>query len=121
MCVKIFKNQNEYKYDSNKSFDSQIEGSTQIVVSYEPNDKNIEHFLKEVQNCVLSGINPQLNIKVEYNNFLSGFKMKKTISKTLGDICLNEVIKMIVISQNEMDKKLEELANMCNHRDIDVK
>lgn len=121
MCIKIIKDSSECEYDIEKPFLEQFCGSTEVIVKYRPDDEQIESFLKEMQICVNNGLNPNLNVKVQYGDSFMGFKTKKKLDKTISDIKLNEIVKLMVLSQLDVDKKLEELSSMCSKREIDVK
>lgn len=117
MCVKLIKNNEEHEYDCNKTLQEQAIGCTEILVNYQPNDKEIEKFLQEMQYCVKSGYNPDIAVKVEYGDFLMGYKTNKEIVRALNDIQVNEIIKLIALSQHGTDKKLEEISMMCANRE----
>jgi hypothetical protein len=121
MCVKIIKDNLECEYDTGRPFLEQFCGSTQVIVKYKPDDEQIDTFLKEMELCVNSGVNPNLNIKVQYGDSFSGFKTKKEFDKVNTDIKINEVVKLMVLNHLDTDKKLEELSSMCSKREIDVK
>jgi hypothetical protein len=121
MCVKIIKNNIILEYDLDKDFAEQMQGSTQVVVNYRPQDEEIEHFLHEMQMCAATGMDPKLNIKIHYNDFLDGYKTKKKLKKALNDIDVNELVKLMVLSQVSADNKLEELSAMCLNREADAK
>lgn len=121
MCIKIFKNGVETPYDMQKPIEPQVADSTEISIDYEPNCDEISIFLKDVERCVDTGSNLNLNLKIKYGNFLMGYKLKKQMKKAVNDISLNEIIKLLVLSQHSADRKLEELANICSNRACDVK
>ena len=120
MCVKIIKDNITLDYDSKASFMSQVDGASEVLVNYQPNDKSIGKFLQELQKCADSGVEPKLNIRVDYNGFLSGYKVKKSLTKALNDISLNQIIKLMALSHSEADKRLEEISELCKNRECDV-
>jgi hypothetical protein len=121
MCVKLCKNDETYEYDFSKPLLNQIDGCTDILIKYEPDDENIRHFLQEIQHCAKIGVNPNVKIRVEYSNFLMGFKTKNEIKTALNDINLNEVIKLLVLMQRDTDQKLAEMSNICANRECNGK
>jgi hypothetical protein len=116
MCVKLVKNNIEVEYNCDKPLMDQVYGVSEIVVNYRTNDKEIKTFLKEMQKCVSTGVNPKVKVRVEYNDFLNGYKTKKKIAKAMNDIALNEVIKLVALMQHSIDKSLEELSLTCLNR-----
>jgi hypothetical protein len=115
MCIKIIKPDIELKYDINKSLEDQIVGYKQIVVDYEPNDPTMDKFLDEVERFCQKGISRPLNIKVKPNSYVTGAKIRSRIADFNKDMGLNDVIKTVVLSYDAVDKKLEELSNICKN------
>lgn len=113
MCVMIIHDNKEVKYNPNISLESQIENSKEIVVNYVPGDSSVGIFVKEMESLIKKGLSKAVNLKVNHNDNIFGLKTKKAISKVQCDMRLNELIKLLVISQREVDKKLEDLMNMC--------
>ena len=120
MCVKILRNEIEFPFDCSLPLEIQVADATEVRVNYQPNDAEVEKFLQEVDRCSKSGSDLKMNLKIEYNNFLAGFKVKKQLRKALSDISVNEIIKLMVLSQVEADKKLQELSAMCLNRESNV-
>jgi hypothetical protein len=114
MCIKIIRAEDEIKYDINKPLEEQIRGSKQIVVDYEPNDPSLEKFLDEIERFCQTGISRTFNIKVNHNSSIMGAKVKNKMKMYSKDLELNEVIKSLVNSFSNTDKKLEEIAEMCS-------
>lgn len=119
MCVKLIKDSIPMSYDPSSPLKDQIDASTIVLVNYQPNDEEICSFLKDVQHCASTGQHLDLNLKVDYGYYLDGFKVKKQLKKALSDISLNEIIKLMALSQSETDRKLSELSSMCYNREID--
>lgn len=111
MCIKLINSEQEIPYDISKPLEEQIKGCKQIVVNYEPFDKSVDKFLQEIERFAKTGVDAKLSIKVIHNDHLSGSNIKRKIKKATNGVALNEIIKLIVLSQIETDKKLEELAN----------
>lgn len=121
MCIKILKSEEEVSYDANRPLEDQIKGSKQIVVNYEPCDPSIDTFLDEVERLCKNGITASLNIKFNHNNHLNGAKMGKEMAKLSKDLDLNEVIKLMVTAQADVDKKLGEMSGICLDKNCRVK
>lgn len=113
MCVKIVRSKAEVSYDMNTPLEEQLKGCKQIVVNYEPKDPAIDKFLGEVERLCKNGISTKLNIEFNHNNFLLGAKTSKQLAKLAKQLDFNEIIKFMVNSHAESDKKLEEIANYC--------
>lgn len=111
MCIKLINCTQEIPYDIERPLEDQLEGCRQIVVNYEPFDKQVDKFLQEVQRFAKTGVSVNLNVKVIHNDNIAGFKVKRSLAKATNDITLNEIIKLMVLKQIEADKKLEDLAN----------
>lgn len=111
MCIKIVNGHQEIPYDIGKPLEDQLSGCEQIVVNYEPFDKSVDKFLQEVDRFAKTGVCAKLSIKVIHNDHVFGFKIKQKLKKSTNDITLNEIIKLMVLAQIEIDKKLEDLAN----------
>jgi hypothetical protein len=121
MCVVMVKNNIRCSFDPQGDFMEQTKGCTEVVVHYKPEDKEIEKFLQEIKKCAQNGIRLDLSVKVDYDNYLSGFKTKKEIKAAMNDIRLNEVIGLLALSQHSTEKKLEEISSMCVNREVNVK
>lgn len=113
MCVKIAKNNQLINYDCNKNLIDQTKDSTEVIVNYTPNDKEIDKFLKDFAYCSKVGIDPKLNIKVHYGDYLNGFKVKKLVKNIMNDININEFIKLMTLTQLKLDRILEEISLLC--------
>jgi len=111
MCIKLVNDKEEKPYDMARPLEEQIQGCQLIVVNYAPFDKSVDCFLSEVERFAKTGIDAKLNIRVVHNDYIVGFKLKQKLNRASNDITLNEIIKLIVLSHVETDKKLEELAN----------
>lgn len=119
MCIKIVRTKEEVKYDSSMPLEEQIRGSKQIVINYEPNDTSVGVFLGEINRLCKSGISANLNIKVINNNFIAGAMVKKQVNEVAEDLEINDLIKLMVTSHSETDKKLEELENYWNRSKLE--
>ena len=121
MCVKMIIDNLPYAYDPQGNFLEQAKRCSEVIVEYLPNDEQIKHFLQEVQKCAKNGTNLNFAVKVNYGHYLSGFKTKKEIKRALSDISLNEVVKLMALSQHGAEKTLEELSLMCLNREVNGK
>jgi hypothetical protein len=121
MCVLMVKDNIPCSYDPQADFLTQAKNCTEVIVHYVPHDEEIKQFLQEIQKCVKNGTSLTFSVKVDYGNYLSGFKTKKQISAAMNDICMNEVAKLLALSQHSADKKIEELSSICSNRDVNVK
>lgn len=112
MCVKILRNNQEISFDPDKEFMPQMEGAEKVVVNYQPKDKEVATFIDCMEQCVKLGINPKITIQVNYEDQINGTKVKRKLKKALSDISLNEIMKLMVLSQQSTDKRLEEISHM---------
>lgn len=113
MCIKLVNAHQEIPYDVSKPLEDQLKGCEQIVVNYEPFDKSVDKFIQEVERFAKTGVDVKLSIKVIHSDNLIGYKTKKKLRQATNDITLNEIIKLMVLSQLETDRKLEDLAKEC--------
>ena len=114
MCVKIINLSQEIPYDCNRPLEDQILGCEQIIVYYEPFDKTVDKFLTEVERFVKTGVDAKLSIKVIHNDHIFGFKVKQKIKRATDDIAINEIIKLMVLTHCNIDKKLKDLTETIN-------
>lgn len=113
MCVMIIRDSGQVKYNPSIPLKPQIENSKEVIVNYVPGDSSVGAFVKEIENLIENGLSSSVNLKVNHNNNIFGLKTKKAIEKVKCDMKLNELIKLLVLSQKEVDKKLEDLMNVC--------
>ncbi len=113
MCIKIVRLKEEVSYDMSVPLEEQLRGSKQVIINYEPKDPSIDRFLDEMERLCKKGISASVNIKFNHNNNLLGAKIRNKISKLSEDLDINELIKIITITQAETDKKLEEITKLC--------
>jgi hypothetical protein len=113
MCVIIKKIDHDVEYDSSFPLNTQIETNDQLFIDYKENCADVESLLKEIERLRFSGEMPECDIKVNYNNTLCGFKLKKQMDKIKNDINVSELIKLMVLSYQNTNKKLEDLINAC--------
>lgn len=110
MCIKIVSPYSESEYNPSLPIEGQIKDSTEIVINYEPFDKTIDSFLKEIKRFSIYGTG-SIVIKVIHNNHVLGAKAKKEFNKVMNDINTNKVIRALVLNYSETDKKLCQLAD----------
>lgn len=113
MCVKILRENQEVSFDPDKEFMPQVEGATKVVVNYKPKDREVASFIECMEQCVKLGIDPKVKLQVNYEDQIAGTKVKRKLKKALSDISINEVVKLVAMSQQSIDKKLEEISEMC--------
>lgn len=116
MCVKLLKDEQWIEYDCDKPLVDQIVKCSEILVNYKPKDQEVEKFLTEMQKSAKNGLDLDVKIKVEYNDFLDGYKTKKQLIGAINDITVNQIIKLLVLTQRSIDKSLEELSVTCSNR-----
>lgn len=121
MCVRMVRDNIPCSYDPQGDFLEQTKNCTEVLVQYAPGDSMIEKFLQEVQKCAKNGTALNFAVKVNYGDYLSGFKTKKEIKRALNDISLNEVVKLLALAQHGAEKTLEELSLMCLNREVNGK
>lgn len=113
MCVKIIKGTEQFNYDENKPIEEQLEGSSQVIVNYLENDDSVKHFIDEFEKHSLNACN-DIKITVIHNNLVNGAKAKKRISHAASSANINQLIKLMVLSQVENEKKLDEIIQCIN-------
>jgi hypothetical protein len=116
MCVKLLKDSQLIEYDCSKPLAEQVKGCSEVLVNYQPNDREVSTFLAEMQQCAKTGVNPNIKVRVEYNDMINGYKTKKQFVKAMNDITLNEVVKLLALMQRSIDRSLEELSETCSNR-----
>lgn len=121
MCVKIVKDLQEVPYDASKPLVDQVDSSDLVVINYEPKDKAIVSFMKELEKMAKTGVETNFNVRIEHRDNLKGARIKKQINKLKNDISVNELIKAFVQCHKEADKKLEELIGYCSGVGYNVK
>jgi len=114
MCVKFKKDSEITLYDVSQPLELQMDGAQEIVIEYRPRDASVIKFVKEIEKMTKEGLDSYPIITVKHNNNITGIKVKKKIQKISNDITLNKLVKLMTISHYEADKKLEEMATMCN-------
>lgn len=116
MCIKIFSSANEVEYDMDKPLEDQVGESNKIVIDYSPEDPSIEKFVDEVERICKNGVTCNLNIEVMTNSILKGGKVKRQTKALEFDLKLNDLIKLMTMTQSHTDKKLEEMSELCLKR-----
>jgi len=116
MCVKFLKDDQFIEYDCSKPLMDQVCGIKEVLVEYQPKDKSVDAFLKEMQKCAQYGLNPNVKVRVEYGEMLNGYKTKKQLIGAMNDITINEIVKLLALMQRSIDKSLEELSAACANR-----
>ena len=117
MCIKIIGSQ-ELEFNSAQPLEQQIHDAKEIVVDYDPEDSKIDFFVNEIERLCDTGIDCNVEIKVEPNNYLDGVKLRRTLQKIKYKLDVNEAIKKIITLHAETDKKILEIAQMCSMEKI---
>src|SRR5271155_3757057 len=107
MCIKIIGSQ-ELEFNSAQPLEEQIHDAKEIVVDYDPEDSKIDFFVNEMERFCNTGINCDVEIKVESNNYLDGIKLERRIEKIKQKINVNEVVKGLTKFHYDVDRKLNE-------------
>lgn len=113
MCIKIVHTHDEFEFEPGKLLEQQVKGAKQIIIDYKPNDTRIEAFMDQMGRIVRTGVSCQMNIQVKSNNTLSGYRLGRQIDKAINNLELNEVVKSLVNSYSETDRKLQEIQEFC--------
>lgn len=108
------------KYDMTKPLEPQIAGCEEVVINYEPNDIALDKFLQEMDKCAKTGIDFNFSIKCIHNNYLNGKKTEKIANKIVGDMNVNELMKLLVLNHANTDQKLEDMIKICKGKNCDV-
>lgn len=115
MCVRMVRNNIPCSFDPQGDFLEQTKNCSEVIVQYQPDDEEIKKFLQEMQKCAKNGTSIDFEVTVDYGSYLSGFRTKKEIKRALNDISLNEIVKLMTLSQHNAAKKLEEISEICAH------
>lgn len=113
MSITILTADEQKPYDMSKTLESQLVGCKQIIVDFRLHDPTIEKFLDEIERFANYGIGHKLNIKVIHNDQLLGAKIKRQVKKVESSLAMNELIKLMALTYDITDRKLEELSNFC--------
>lgn len=116
MCIKFLNANSSVKYDSSKSLEEQLKNSQKVVISYEPQDPDMDVFLQEMEKLAKNGVTCNVSFNLSHNNNIAGAKAKKQISRIKKDLNLNEAIKALVNIHSELDKRLESISVFCRER-----
>jgi hypothetical protein len=117
MCIKIIRNKEECLYDPEIPLEEQVRGAKQVVVNYDPTGSATDTFVAQLERIVKSGINCQMNIKVNANNTLNGYRLERKIEQYSKEIDVNEIIHTLVKGQCQSDKILNEMSELCLGRE----
>jgi hypothetical protein len=113
MCVKIICTDHEYEFDPNMSLEHQIVGAKEILVSYDPLDPRIDHFVDQIERMIRSGVGCIADIRVNANNSISGFRLERRLEDLKRKMSINEVVKGLSTLHASTDSKLCEISKMC--------
>ena len=113
MCITIVRSHEEVEFTPDEPLEYQVRGAKQVVINYKPEDSSIEKFMEQMDRIVKNGISCQMNIKVNNNSYLNGYKFERKLEQANKNIEVNELIKTLVSNHYETDKKLGEISEMC--------
>lgn len=115
MCIRIKGLDSDVKYNSDRPLEEQILGSKEVVIKYDPKDRDIDKFLCEMERLCSRGISVGTDIRVDviHNNHIKGARAKNQVKRLNKDLNLNEAIKLLTNLQSKMDKSLGELSSFC--------
>lgn len=111
MCITIFTLNDHKPYDMGRPLEEQLKDCKEITIDFKPHDPSVEKFLDEIERFASNGIAYKLNIKVIHNNEILGAKIKRQVKKVESDLTVNELIKLMALTYDIADRKLEELSN----------
>jgi hypothetical protein len=117
MCIRIVGLDSDKKYDSNKPLEEQIAGSQEVIINYDPKDKDIDCFISEMERMCSQGISANIKVDVNHADVLNGMRAKKQVQRLHKDLDLNEAIKCLTNLQSKTDKVLTELSNFCRNNE----
>ena len=113
MCIKIICSDHEHEFDMSFPLEEQVSGANEILVSYDPLDPKIGHFVGEVERLIKNGISCNVDIKVDSNNTLDGIRLERKLENLAKKLEVNEVIKRFTKFHAEVDCKLGEISKIC--------
>lgn len=113
MCVKIISPEVTQEFNPAQLLELQTCGAKEILVNYDPSDNRINCFLNQMERICQNGIDFDVAIKVNPNNHMMGFLLKKKFEKIKHDIDINELAKELTNFHAIADRKLGELSDMC--------
>jgi len=103
----------ETKYDVKRPLLEQIAHAKKVVIDYQPNDPDINTFVREMDSLCKRGVGKQFHVEIAHNNHMKGIKTKKQLTRLVREIQVNEAIKLLVTLQHHTENALEELVNFC--------
>ena len=113
MCIKIIHSGDEQEFNQFEPLEQQTIGAKEVLVNYDPVDPKIDQFVDEMERFCKTGISCEFDIKVNPNNNLDGFKLRRKLQKIKYQLDVNEAIKKLTTIHAETDKKILEIAEMC--------
>lgn len=113
MCITIFTSDEQRPYDMGHPLEEQLNGCKEITIDFRPHDPSVEKFLDEIERFASRGLTYKLNIKVIHNNEILGAKIKRQVKKVETSLTVNELIKLMALTYDIADRKLEEISNFC--------
>lgn len=113
MCIKIVRSHEEVEFEPTEPLEYQVRGAKQVVINYDPSSEQIRSFIEQMERIVKTGVGCQMNIKVNSNNSLSGYRFERQMSEASKNLDLNEAVRSLVNTYSETDKKLHEMQQIC--------
>lgn len=113
MCIKIISTDSESKYNASIPLEKQINNCSEVLIQYDPKDKDLGKFLSEMERLCSSGISANIKLDVVHNNSVVGMKAKKQLQRITKDLDINEAIKLLTKIHSTTDKTLKELSIFC--------
>ena|ERR1035437_5468304 len=113
MCVKIIRTDDSLEFNASEPLELQIADAQEIVISYIPEDPQIDSFISEVERIVKNGISCKVDIRVNPNNDLGGLRLERQIEKLARKLHINEAIKGLANLHAEADRRLGEISERC--------
>lgn len=106
------------EYDPQISIEKQIQDISSVKIDCEKHDDKSECFLNDIKKLLELRIVKPFDLKVNHNNTISGARTKKKANKIEHSMLMNWVAREIVLGQERVQKKVDELEEqvreVCN-------
>lgn len=113
MCVKIVRTDDSLEFNASEPLELQIADAQEIVISYIPEDPQIDSFISEVERIVKNGISCKVDIRVNPNNDLGGLRLERQIESLKRKLDMNDIAKTLVLLYSEADRQLHDIRRLC--------
>lgn len=115
MCVRIERLNESFEYDADKCFYDQIKDANSVKIKYTNEDfDKIKNFVDLLEDGLSKGIVPLLNVDVDYQSYIEGYKINKETSLLTKQSEVNKLISMLVLFQLNLDNKLSDISSDIN-------